>query len=117
MARNRSISARVMLLTSSKTSASERLFSLESALTTGYATPPGVSTGTRSSHQVTDLKASPHLGATSGVRSGILGCMAERKVTCTDCSVTEELENCTVCKKPVCPRHRSGTGRLKDGYQ
>lgn len=36
---------------------------------------------------------------------------------CTDCEATTDIDSCTVCKKPVCPRHRSGTGRLTDGYQ
>lgn len=35
---------------------------------------------------------------------------------CTDCESTEAA-SCTVCGKPVCPEHRSGTGRLADGYQ
>jgi len=39
------------------------------------------------------------------------------KATCTDCKATEDIERCTRCKRPVCPAHRSGTGRLADGYQ
>ena len=41
---------------------------------------------------------------------------ANEPQTCTDCGSTE-VDPCTVCKKPVCPSHRSGTGRLADGYQ
>ena len=36
---------------------------------------------------------------------------------CVDCERQEDVESCTVCQRPVCPRHRSGTGRLQDGYQ
>lgn len=35
---------------------------------------------------------------------------------CQDCDETE-VEPCTICGKHVCPAHRAGTGRLKDGYQ
>lgn len=36
---------------------------------------------------------------------------------CTDCATTIDVDPCTVCQRLVCPRHRSGTGRLADGYQ
>lgn len=38
-------------------------------------------------------------------------------VTCSDCGETLELAPCTVCDRPICGSHRTGTGRLKDGYQ
>jgi hypothetical protein len=36
---------------------------------------------------------------------------------CRDCNQTAGLEPCTICGEHVCPAHRAGTGRLKDGYQ
>lgn len=36
---------------------------------------------------------------------------------CTDCGSLSYIECCTVCRLPVCPAHRSGSGRLSDGYQ
>lgn len=38
-------------------------------------------------------------------------------VTCSDCRETQELALCTICERPICMRHRAGTGRFKDGYQ
>lgn len=40
-----------------------------------------------------------------------------KPVKCQDCSETTELDACTICGNQVCPAHRSGTGRLIDGYQ
>jgi hypothetical protein len=38
-------------------------------------------------------------------------------LTCFYCGETQELALCTICERPVCGRHRAGTGRLQDGYQ
>lgn len=37
--------------------------------------------------------------------------------TCVDCGSDDSLAKCTVCRKTVCPTHRTGTGALSDGYQ
>lgn len=41
----------------------------------------------------------------------------ENSERCYDCDATSDLEACTICCEKVCPAHRAGTGRLRDGYQ
>jgi hypothetical protein len=35
---------------------------------------------------------------------------------CKDCDAESDLAPCTVCKAWICPKHRAGTGDLRDGY-
>lgn len=51
------------------------------------------------------------------IRASMPGSEISRMVPCVDCDQTTSIESCTVCGKPVCPTHRSGTGHLRDGYQ
>lgn len=40
----------------------------------------------------------------------------EEPRACVVCGRTESTAPCTVCREPVCPDHRVGSGRLEDGY-